>query len=365
MKKMKRFLSAAFALSLIASLAACGDGSAKPTPDAATSAVPSAAASTSTTSGTPTYTLRLSHCMAPNSGYQAFSEKFKEIVEAESNGDIQVDIYPSAQLGGERESCEAAQLGTVDLVYTAAAPLANFTSSNIEYFNLPFLFEDKNHARTYFDSEDGKAKLDSLAESGLVGLTWAEVDFFDFFTSVPVEVPADLKGLNIRCMENNTYMTFLSTIGANPVPMAASEVPTALSNGTLDGCSLGVPGSYNFGIYDNMYFCYGDVIWGACAFVMSKTAYENLPAEYQELMFSAAEEAKEYQREFDDVTYWEERLEGEMVDAGTTIMPIDKQAFIEASVKPVYDALIANGSIDPKDIETVNSYRTTDPLYVP
>lgn len=361
MKNWRRLVCSALAIGLTLSLAACGGtgSGSNSNPNGSTST-----AQPSSGGGDATYTLRLSHCMATNSGYQAFSEKFKEIVEAESNGDIQIEIYPSAQLGGERESIEGAQLGTIDLVYTAAAPLANFTTANIEFMNLPFLFEDRAHAHAYFDSEDGWEKLNSLAP-GLVGLSWAEVDFFDFFASSPIVVPEDLRGMNIRCMENTTYMTFLSTLGANPVPMAASEVPTALSNGTIQGCSLGVPGSYNFGIFDGMYFCYGDVIWGACAFIMSQQAYDSLPAEYQELMYSAAEEAKEYQREFDETVYWDERLEGEMVDAGTTIVAIDKQAFIDASVEPVYDELISTGIVDPADIEVVNSYRTTDPLYVP
>lgn len=356
MKEMKKLLSAILAGMMVLSLAACGS-----TEQTSSDSGDSAAPAGDGDAATPTYTLKLSHCMSANFSYQKFAEKFAEIVSEETNGDILVEIYPASQLGGERESCEAAQLGTIDLVVTAAAPLANF-SSEFEVFNLPFLFEDREHAHKYLDSEYGDAKLESLEDVGLVGLAFGENEFFDWFTTFEATEPSDFEGKSIRCMENNCYMAYLSALGANPVPMAWSEVPTALTNGTIDGTCLTLPGTWDLGMFDGNYFIKGDVSYGAVPMVMSKLVYDQMPAEYQELMHSAAKEAAVYEREW--ITENEPKMLEEMEAAGLTYIECDRQAFIDQVVDTVYDQLIGD-TIKAEDITNINSFRTSDPIYVP
>lgn len=351
---MKKFLCMLFAAVMVLSLAACGNQN---TPAASGSGSDSGNGQ----KGTPTYSLKLSHCMSTNFSYHKFAEKFAEIVSEKTNGDVEVVIYPASQLGGERESCEAAQLGTLDIAITAAAPLANF-SSEFEVFNLPFLFEDREHAHKYLDSEYGDAKLASLESAGLVGLAFGENEFFDWFTTFEATEPSDFQGKSIRCMENNCYMAYLSAIGANPVPMAWSEVPAGLTNGTIDGTCLTLPGTWDLGMYKGNYFIKGDVCYGAVPMVMSKLVYDSLPAEYQEIMHSAAKEAAAYERQW--ITDNEESMLKEMQDAGLTYIECDRDAFIDVVVDKVYGQLVGD-TIKTEDITDINSFRTTDPVYVP
>ena len=145
--------------------------------------------------------------------------------------------------------------------------------------------------------------------------------------------------------------------------MAWSEVPAAMTNGTIQGCCTGVPGSYDLSMFSGNYYMEGDITWGPCPVVMSKMIYDTLPADYQQLIRTSAKEAVAYQRDW----YAEhiESMKQEMIDGGTTVVQIDRDAFIDVAVKPVYDKMIADGLVDPQDITIINSYRTTDPIYIP
>ena len=348
---MKKVISLILALTISFGLVACGgSGTASP--------APSSGNNEPATSG-PTYKMKLSHSMALTSGYHAFSENFKKLVEEGSNGDIQIEIYPASQLGGERESLEAVQLGTLEFAIAGVAPTANF-APGLEVFSLPFLFESRDQAYEYFGAEGDKV-FTRLNGSGLLGLSWANSDFFDLYTSSPVEKPEDIKGYTIRCMENTLYMTYLSSLGANPVPMAFSEVPAALTNGTIDGAALGIVGSYDLSMFDGMYFCQGDINWGPSPFVMNEALYKSMPVEYQELIMTSAKASEKFLK-----GWHEEQLSirlQEMIDKGCTHIEIDRDAFAKVCVQPVYDKMIKDGLVDPADITVINSYRTTEPYY--
>ena len=359
---MKKILSIILAASMVFALAACGGGSSSSaSAPQAESKTEEAAPAGDAASSNAKWRMKFAHCMSASSGYQAYAEKFKELVEAGSNGEIAIEIYPASQLGGERETNEAAQLGTVDFSYTSAAPLATF-AKGFDVYNLPFLFEDREHAHAFFDSADGDARLAELESAGLIGLAWGEVDFFNLFLTQPVVEPEDMNGLTVRCLENTFYMTYLSMLGANPVPMAWSEVPAAMTNGTIQGCCTGVPGSYDLSMFKGNYYMEGDITWGPCPVVMSKIVYDQLPAEYQELIRKSAKEAVVYQREW----YAEHipTMLQEMKDGGAEVVQINRDAWIAKVVKPVYDKMIADGLVDPEDLKKIDAYRKNAPIYV-
>lgn len=361
---MKKIVALGLSLVMMFSLAACGSSSNSSTTEKDTTQITTPAETDktdNTSKAKPTYTLKLSHCMSAKFSYQMFAEKFAELVNERTNGDVVVEIYPASQLGGERESCEAAQIGTLDLVITAAAPLANFTDE-FEFLNLPFLFEDRAHAHEYLDSEYGDAKLASLEDVGLVGLAFGENEFFDWFTTFEATTPEEFSGKTIRCMENSIYMEYLSLLGVNPVPMAWSEVPTSMSNGTIDGTCLTLPGSWDLNMYSGNYFIKGDVSYGAVPLIMSKMSWDKLPEEYHSIFKESAKEAAAYEREW--ITENEKMMAEEMTAGGATLLEIDRDAFIDAIVEPLYSKHVGS-TISAEDIDNVNAIRKTDPVYNP
>ncbi len=163
------------------------------------------------------------------------AEKFKEIVEAESNGSIEVTIFPDNQLGDDRAAVEATQSGDIDIAVSSTSPLAAMYS-DFYVFDAPYLFLSSEEAYAALDGEVGQKVLDGMEKIGLKGLTFWENGFRNFTNDdKPVRKPEDLKGLKIRTMENQIHLDAWKAFGANPTPMAFQEVFTALQQGTIDG----------------------------------------------------------------------------------------------------------------------------------
>ena len=307
------------------------------------------------------FNLKLGHVMSSAHPYQVGGLKFAELVKERTGGNVIIEVYPASQLGGEREGCEALQLGTLDFQITSTAPLANFNKSTV-VFDLPFLFEDKAHARKTLDSEYGVGKLAALESVGMVGLSYLENSYFDIIAAKPVIEPGDMAGLTIRVLENNILMSFMKVLGANPVPMAWSEVSTAIQNGTIDAIHTSFVAICDLGLYKNMHYTYLDCLYTPVPLIASKITWDSLPKEYQDIIRQAAKEASVHERQWIDDHYAE--MEETAKKGGLTIHQGNSQAWIAKTVKPVYDEYV--GKLIPKsDVEAVNSYRQTPPVYVP
>ncbi|MBK9704012.1 MAG: TRAP transporter substrate-binding protein [Betaproteobacteria bacterium] len=138
-------------------------------------------------------------------------------------------------LGGERESVEAVQLGTLDLTMTSTGPVPNFVPE-VAILDIPFLFRDYAHARSVLDGPIGQDMLQKFPSKGIVALAWGENGFRHMTNSKrAVNAPDDLKGLKMRTMENPVHIQAYKAFGIIPTPMAFPEVFTALQQGTVDG----------------------------------------------------------------------------------------------------------------------------------
>ena len=180
-------------------------------------------------------TIIVAHSTSPTSHYgigvDAFGAKLAEL----SGGAFVVEQAPAGQLGGERDTIEGLQIGSVDMVITSTGPLGNFVPEVLA-LDLPFLFRDYDHARAVLDGEIGQELLAKIDENNLVALAWAENGFRHVTNSQrPVRTPEDLEGLKLRTMENQVHMAAFSGMGASPTPMAFPEVFGALQQGVVDG----------------------------------------------------------------------------------------------------------------------------------
>lgn len=143
--------------------------------------------------------------------------------------------FPSSALGGERETLEGLQLGTVEATIVSSGVLSNFVPE-AGVFDVPFLFRDFDHARAVLDGPIGTEMLAKFADHGLIALAWGEQGFRHITNNRgPIRTPADLQGLKLRTMENPVHIKAFQTLGASPTPMAWPEVISALEQGTIDG----------------------------------------------------------------------------------------------------------------------------------
>lgn len=180
----------------------------------------------------------LTHSSALNGHYGLGAQAFKEHVERATNGRHRVTIQRN---DNEREAIESTQLGTQEFTVTSTGPVGNFVPE-ARVVDVPFLFRDYAHARGVLDGPIGQELLAKFPPRGLIAVAWMENGFRHLTTGRrEVSGPADMRGLKIRTMENPVHMRAFQALGALPTPIAFSELPPALQQGTVDGQENPIP----------------------------------------------------------------------------------------------------------------------------
>ncbi|WP_409523964.1 TRAP transporter substrate-binding protein DctP [Nitrincola sp. MINF-07-Sa-05] len=182
--------------------------------------------------------LTVTHSSPADSHFGQGAIAFKGTLEELTNGSVNVVIQ---RLDNEREALESVQLGSQECAIISTGPLGNFVPET-RVLDVPFLFDGYAHARGTLDSEIGQDLLGLFPQYGLEGVAWMENGFRNLTTgSKRVESPDDLKGMKIRTMENAIHMQAWKAAGVLPTPMAFSELPSALQQGTVDGQENPIP----------------------------------------------------------------------------------------------------------------------------
>lgn len=298
------------------------------------------------------YSFKLGHSVSDQHPYHLGAVRFKEIVEKETNGDIEINLFPNNQLGtGERDLVEGMQIGTVDMVVSSTGPMSGF-EKKFMIFDFPFLFKDKNHAYATLDGEIGQYIMGLLEKQGLKGLAWYENGFRHLTNSKrPVNTPEDAKGLKLRTMENKVQMAIWKALGADPTPMAWGEVFTALQQGTVDGQENPIPILFTQKIYEvQKHASLTGHVFSPSMLLMSKSRFDKLSKEYQDVILKAAQESAVYERE--QITKMEDEQITKLKELGMEINEPDKAAFREAT-KSVYDEFRGELGDDAKLLDQI------------
>lgn len=283
---MKKILTLAFITVLI--LVACG----RPDPNSGSTS------DSGSSDGDSTYKIRLPHLVSEEQSSHVAALDFKEKLEKESDGQIEVEIYPNGSLfGSDREAIEAVQLGNVEMTIPAVAPLASF-NDHFMVFDLPFLFNDNEAAYRALDGEVGDILMKELEEKNLKGLAFGENGFRHMSNNKgPVTQPSDLKGLKFRTLENPLHTDTFKAFGANASPFAFGELYTALQQGTYDAMESPISLYY----LNKFYEVQSDLtltghVYAATILLMNNDFYNSLPENLQEIVTNAAEEYSTEQR---------------------------------------------------------------------
>jgi len=264
-------------------------------------------------------------------------EVFKEYVERESEGRVEVQLFHSSQLGDDIQMMEALQLGSQEMTCPSTAPITSI-DKRFMAFDLPFLFPSPEIADAILDGPIGQELLDGLQDSGLVGLAYWENGYRHLTNNkVAVSSPADMTGLKIRTMENQVHLDFFRTLGAQPTPMPFGELFTAMQQGVVDGQENPVPTIYlqNFNEVQKYTTLTGHV-YSPFVLMMSKVFYDKLPADLQEVVREGALVARDEQRTINRA-YTEELTEG-LREKGMTVIELtseQQQAFQAATSSTV------------------------------
>jgi len=278
----------------------------------------------------PEYSLELGHVTNPNTPYAQAGAKFAELVKEKTNGEVEIQLFPSSQLGNQRDLVEGITFGTIDLTLTGTAVLGNFLPE-IAVFDLPFIFRDKPHAYKALDTV-GMEMNKKLEAKGIKILAFFENGIRHLSNSVkPVKNPEDMNGLKIRVMEQPLYIELMKALGANPTPMAFGELYTALQQGTVDGQENPLANIWTTRLFEvQKYISLTGHTYAAEPLLISLITWNKLPKKYQEAIIASANEALDWHRS--QCAEFDEGYLNKLKESGVNeIIEVDREAFKKAT----------------------------------
>lgn len=297
--------------------------------------------------------LNVGHTLAPDSHYQVATTRMAELAAKKSNGQIKINVFPQSQLGGEVKMIQAARTGGLDMFITAQAPLVN-TVKAYSLFDMPYLFDSVEQANKVLNGAVGKEFLDMLPKYNLVGLGFISALERNIFTNGKVvNTVADMKGLKIRVIQGPGYVKAYQALGAQPTPMAYTELYTALQNGAVDAAENS-PDVFLQDRFIEVSKTYANlkIMYMPAVIVMSKAKYDALSPEMQKVVQEATAEAiafatAQYKKDYADAF-------AAMKKTGVKIVEPDLKPFMEVGrsvhgdllgefpmAKPWYEKIVA------------------------
>lgn len=281
--------------------------------------------------GTEAKTIKLVHTGSETHQYHIAASKFKEILEANEDVDMSVEIHPNASLGSEGDAIEQVISGSLEMTTVAGdSNLAN-TIPEMNVFGIPYIFDDKAHAYNALDGEAGQNILNLAEDHGMKGLGYWEVGM-RHLTNNTTEIvePSDAEGLSIRVQPAPVWEEHMRALGANPTPVDFNELYSALDQGVVDGQEnpLATIESMKFYEVQNYVSLTGHT-YSPAVTLMNLNFYESLSDAEVEAVENAVEEAKEYQRDF--IEEKEQEIITLLEEEGVTITEPNREAFREAT----------------------------------
>lgn len=259
---------------------------------------------------------------------QNMGEKLKE----QTDGKLEIKVFPGGVLGDEKQMIEQAQMGAIDMIRISMAPVAAILP-DIEVFTLPYVFRDEDHMHKVIDGDIGKSigeKLTNNPKSRLVFLGWMDSGTRNLITKTPVTTPEALKGMKIRVQGSPVALATLKAMGANAVAMGVSEVYSGMQTGVIDGAENNPPTfvAHNYLPIAKNYTLSGHFITPEML-LYSKVKWDKLSADDQQKILTLAREAQAEQR-----TLWQ-AYNADAVDkmkaGGVKFQEIDKAVFVKAT----------------------------------
>jgi tripartite ATP-independent transporter DctP family solute receptor len=298
--------------------------------------------------------IKLGHGLDPTHPVHQAMVFLAERAEERSQGRLRIDIYPSEQLGSERECIELLQIGSLGMTKVSSSALEGFVPA-INVLGLPYLFRDEAHRFEVLEGPIGRKLLLEAQKYWLRGLCFYDAGSRSFYTKEkPVLRPADLEGYKIRTQESPTAMKMVQALGGAPTPIAWGELYTALQQGVVDGAENNPPSFHLSRHYEvckhyslDEHTAVPDVL------IISTLIWEDLTPDLQEILQEAADaSAQEQKRLWKEATL---RALEEVQEAGVTVHHPDKSLFAER-VASMYEEFID----DPGMSELIQGIRAKD-----
>lgn len=285
-------------------------------------------------------TLKLGHVAPPGpTTHDVSARKFAERVAANTNGKVEIKVYGNSQFGNLMEHWAQIKTGAIDLFDqdVSASFMAEPKPKNLIIMLFPYVFESQEHYHKFCKSELFKSMMAKVEKAGnvkYIGYAGDRTPRGFTTTNKRVTTPADIKGLKIRVPPVPPFVAAYKSWGANPTPVQAKEIYTALKSGMVMGMDQDMTMTYAAKYYEiQKYFvainynCSGMGIW------MNADKWASLPADVQAAMLKAVQETEMYVNKF-TAQQMEEAKKG-LTEAGVEIIYPDLKPWMEMAEKEV------------------------------
>jgi tripartite ATP-independent transporter DctP family solute receptor len=282
----------------------------------------------------PEVVLKLAHSLDITHPVHKAMVYMAEKAGEKSSGRMEIQIFPSEQLGTEKENIEALQLGYLAMTKISTAVMEGFVP-RMKVFGIPYLFRDSEHYWKVLKGPTGRDLLASGKSKGLRGLCFYDAGSRSFYSKKEINTPEDLKGMKIRVLNSVMSMKMVEAMGGSPTPIPWGELYTALEQGVVDAAENNPPSFRSSRHYEVCkYYTLDEHTRLPDILIISVRVWDGLKPEFQRILQEAVDESVEYQRKI-----WAEAEEADMKtvqDAAVRIIHPEKALFRE-SVEGVWD----------------------------
>lgn len=304
-----------------------------------------------------TFKIKIAHIDPPSHPHNLACKEFESIVEDETDGNIQVEVYPAGQLGNAPNLMEQLQMGQIQIFQGG---IGWWGSSMPDYWLVAsnFVFDNLEHSRAVMKGEIGQNLAERLREKvGVRVLTQGMIrNPRNLATVEPVRSLDDLQGLKIRVPEMPNWMVPWEALGANPTPMPLTETYLGLKQGVVEGVEHGYPQ-----LYLNNYTEVAKYVTNTrhqfemAGFFIQEDFYQSLPDEYQEIVQQAAADAEKLNNE-KQVEYKADAKEKMKEEHGVTFIDVDREPWYDVGRRIMQDKVVPELNITEGLLERIWDY---------
>lgn len=283
-------------------------------------------------------TIRLGHHHAVDGTVDQFSNKFAELVKEKSNGNIEVQVFPGAQLGQEQEAIDGINMGTFEMSLVSPGLMNNYTPIfGVE--TLPFIFDDWEHADRALNGGVGEELRDILLEnSDIRVMGYMHLGFRHMITrEKPITSFEDIRGLNMRSPEAWVWVRMFELLKANPTPVTWGEAYTALQTGVVEGMETPISGIHDMKFKEvtkNLFL--SQHMFGTISVVINEQAWQKASENQQKIIDDAVKEGLDYMN--NEVIHPSENdLLNQLKGEGMNVVEINDMDKWREAVAPMYE----------------------------
>ncbi|MGQ3675165.1 TRAP transporter substrate-binding protein [Xanthobacter sp. TB0139] len=239
--------------------------------------------------------IKFSHVTTPDTPKGRGAEKFKELAEKYTDGQVKVEIFPNSQLYKDKEEMEALQLGAVQMLAPSLAKFGPLGVREFEVFDLPYIFPNKDALRRVTEGEVGRQLFAKLEPKGIKGLAYWDNGFKIMTANSPITKPEDFHGLKMRIQSSKVLDSQFRALGALPQVMAFSEVYQAMQTGVVDGSENTPSNVYTQNHYEvQKHGLESNHGYIGYAVIVNKPFWDGLPEDLRVQLEKALAESTEY-----------------------------------------------------------------------